>query len=301
MKKKRNVIIAVIIVAIIGILAATLMILNNSEKKNRDNNPIGEDIKKQTVISPEELESMTNNVELIEDYVEPGKNTLEVNKIQGFTSRKNVNNSETNAKKSKKKDDETKADTGKTVETVLSDSNLIVESIGSYTGNFIEDGSDETIKAVTALVISNISDKMLQVGDITFQVNDKETASFRVTNLLPHTSVLVLETNKRTYSDKDDYSYGTVVNAYLDKPDLMKKVFKITKENGKLVLKNKTDKSYKKVYVYYKYAQTGGAFLGGITYRVPFENVEGKKSVSSVANHFNANTSVIVDVQIAEE
>lgn len=43
------------------------------------------------------------------------------------------------------------------------------------------------------------------------------------------------------------------------------------------------------------------AFMGGITYRVPFENIGGKKTVTSVANHFNANTSVVVDVQIAEE
>ena len=173
--------------------------------------------------------------------------------------------------------------------------------MGSYTGNYLEDGSDEPIEKVAAIIISNTSDKMLQVGDITFKVSDKENATFRVTNLLPHTSALVLESNKRKYSDKDDYSYGTVVNAYLDAPDLLEDKFEVIKENGNLKLKNKTDKTYKKVYVYYKYVQSGGAFMGGITYRVPFENIGGKKTVTSVANHFNANTSVVVDVQIAEE
>ena len=251
---------------------------------------------KNTALSPEELESITNNVTRVEDYVEPGKNTLEVDKIQGFTTKKSVKNSTTNQKDKKSNKDDKESE-----KVELSDSNLIIEKVGSYTGNYLEDGSDEPIEKVAAIIISNTSDKMLQVGDITFKVNDKENATFRVTNLLPHTSALVLESNKRKYSDKDDYSYGTVVNAYLDDPDLLEDKFEVIKENGNLKLKNKTDKIYKKVYVYYKYIQSGGAFMGGITYRVPFENIEGKKTVTSVANHFSANTSVIVDVQIAEE
>lgn len=239
---------------------------------------------------------LTNNVTWVEDYVEPGKNTLEVDKIQGFTTKKSVKNSTTNQKDKKSNKDDKKSE-----KVELSDSNLIIEKVGSYTGNYLEDGSDEPIEKVAAIIISNTSDKMLQVGDITFKVSDKENATFRVTNLLPHTSALVLESNKRKYSDKDDYSYGTVVNAYLDAPDLLEDKFEVIKENGNLKLKNKTDKTYKKVYVYYKYVQSGGAFMGGITYRVPFENIEGKKTVTSVANHFSANTSVIVDVQIAEE
>lgn len=45
---------------------------------------------KNTALSPEKLESITNNVTRVEDYVEPGKNTLEVDKIQGFTTKKSV-------------------------------------------------------------------------------------------------------------------------------------------------------------------------------------------------------------------
>ena len=221
---------------------------------------------------------------------------MEVDKIQGFTTKKSVKNSTTNQKDKKSNKDDKKSE-----KVELSDSNLIIEKVGSYTGNYLEDGSDEPIEKVAAIIISNTSDKMLQVGDITFKVSDKENATFRVTNLLPHTSALVLESNKRKYSDKDDYSYGNVVNAYLDAPDLLEDKFEVIKENGNLKLKNKTDKTYKKVYVYYKYVQSGGAFMGGITYRVPFENIEGKKTVTSVANHFSANTSAIVDVQIAEE
>lgn len=45
------------------------------------------------------------------------------------------------------------------------------------------------------------------------------------------------------------------------------------------------------------YARSGGVYMGGITYRVPFENVGAKKSVESIANHFNKD-SRRVDMQI---
>ena len=294
--KNKKIIVIVIVVCVALLLVGTILFFKNANNNNGEVESMKKEAQKNTALSPEELESITNNVTRVEDYVEPGKNTLEVDKIQGFTTKKSVKNSTTNQKNKKSNKDDKK---GEKVE--LSDSNLIIEKVGSYTGNYLEDGSDEPIEKVAAIIISNTSDKMLQVGDITFKVSDKENATFRVTNLLPHTSALVLESNKRKYSDKDDYSYGTVVNAYLDDPDLLEDKFEVIKENGNLKLKNKTDKTYKKVYVYYKYVQSGGAFMGGITYRVPFENIEGKKTVTSVANHFSSNTSVIVDVQIAEE
>lgn len=294
--KNKKIIVIVIVVCVVLLLVGTILFFKNANNNKSEVESMKKEAQKNTALSPEELESITNNVTRVEDYVEPGKNTLEVDKIQGFTTKKSVKNSTTNQKNKKSNKDDKKTD-----KVELSDSNLIIEKVGSYTGNYLEDGSDETIEKVAAIIISNTSDKMLQVGDITFKVSDKENATFRVTNLLPHTSALVLESNKRKYSDKDDYSYGTVVNAYLDAPDLLEDKFEVIKENGNLKLKNKTDKTYKKVYVYYKYVQSGGAFMGGITYRVPFENIEGKKTVTSVANHFSANTSVIVDVQIAEE
>lgn len=294
--KSKKIIVIVIVVCVVLLLVGTILFFKNANNNNGKVESMKKEAQKNTALSPEKLESITNNVTRVEDYVEPGKNTLEVDKIQGFTTKKSVKNSTTNQKNKKSNKDDKKSE-----KVELSDSNLIIEKVGSYTGNYLEDGSDEPIEKVAAVIISNTSDKMLQVGDITFKVSDKENATFRVTNLLPHTSALVLESNKRKYSDKDDYSYGTVVNAYLDAPDLLEDKFEVIKENGNLKLKNKTDKTYKKVYVYYKYVQSGGAFMGGITYRVPFENIERKKTVTSVANHFSANTSVIVDVQIAEE
>lgn len=223
------------------------------------------------------------------DFVKPGKDTLDASKIQGYSAK--VGDSD-------KKDDS--KDTEKAEQIVLSDSNLTVESIGAYSGSFIEDGSDEATKNVTAMLITNNSDQMLQVALIDFQVNSNETASFKVTNLPVGTSTLVLESNKREFSDNDTYTYGNAATGYMDQPTLEEDKVELKTENGKITLKNKTDKELKRVYVYYKYVQIGGAYFGGITYRTPFENVGAGKEAEAVAAHFNPDSSQIMGVQILD-
>ena len=223
------------------------------------------------------------------DFVKPGKDTLDASKIQGYSAK--VGDSD--------KNDDSK-ETEKAEQIVLSDSNLTVESIGAYSGSFIEDGSDEATKNVTAMLITNNSDQMLQVALIDFQVNSNETASFKVTNLPAGTSTLVLESNKREFSDKDTYTYGNAATGYMDQPTLEEDKVELKTENGKITLKNKTDKELKRVYVYYKYVQIGGAYFGGITYRTPFENVGAGKEAEAVAAHFNPDSSQIMGVQILD-
>lgn len=223
------------------------------------------------------------------DFVKPGKDTLDVSKIQGYSAK--VGDSD--------KNDDSK-ETEKADQIVLSDPNLTVESIGAYSGSFIEDGSDEATKNVTAMLITNNSDQMLQVALIDFQVNSNETASFKVTNLPAGTSTLVLESNKREFSDKDTYAYGNAATGYMDQPTLEEDKVELKTENGKITLKNKTDKELKRVYVYYKYVQIGGAYFGGITYRTPFENVGAGKEAEAVAAHFNPDSSQIMGVQILD-
>lgn len=223
------------------------------------------------------------------DFVKPGKDTLDASKIQGYSAKVGDSDKNDNSK-----------ETEKAEQIVLSDSNLTVESIGAYSGSFIEDGSDEATKNVTAMLITNNSDQMLQVALIDFQVNSNETASFKVTNLPAGTSTLVLESNKRDFSDKDTYTYGNAATGYMDQPTLEEDKVELKTENGKITLKNKTDKELKRVYVYYKYVQIGGAYFGGITYRTPFENVGAGKEAEAVAAHFNPDSSQIMGVQILD-
>lgn len=233
---------------------------------------------------------------------EPGKGTLEISEIQGFSANGLADATDSSSEETQ---NTTEGSNGEVTETnqpeiLLSDSNLKVEAIGRYAGNFLEDGSDEPTANVAAMLITNNSDKMLQIAEITFQVNDTETALFKVTNLPAGTSTLVLEANKREFSEEDSYTYGDTASGYMEQPTLEEDKFELITEKGKITLKNKTNESYEKVYVYYKYFQLGGAYLGGITYRTPFENVPAGGEVEAIAAHFNPESSQIMAVQILE-
>ena len=279
-KKKLGIIIAIVAaVLVVGVMIFFALKPNgiNSQEETSDEKGYHE------LADGENPADIDVKVKSSNDFVEPGKDTLDASKIQGYSAKVGVEDK-----------------TEKAEQIVLSDSNLTVESIGAYSGSFIEDGSDEATKNVTAMLITNNSDQMLQVALIDFQVNSNETASFKVTNLPAGTSTLVLESNKREFSDKDTYTYGNAATGYMDQPTLEEDKVELKTENGKITLKNKTDKELKRVYVYYKYVQIGGAYFGGITYRTPFENVGAGKEAEAVAAHFNPDSSQIMGVQILD-
>ena len=285
-KKKLGIIIAIVAaVLVVGVMIFFALKPNriNSQEETSDEKGYHE------LADGENPADIDVKVKSSNDFVEPGKDTLDTSKIQGYSAK--VGDSD--------KNDDSK-ETEKADQIVLSDPNLTVESIGAYSGSFIEDGSDEATKNVTAMLITNNSDQMLQVALIDFQVNSNETASFKVTNLPAGTSTLVLESNKREFSDKDTYTYGNAATGYMDQPTLEEDKVELKTENGKITLKNKTDKELKRVYVYYKYVQIGGAYFGGITYRTPFENVGAGKEAEAVAAHFNPDSSQIMGVQILD-
>ena len=104
-------------------------------------------------------------------------------------------------------------------------------------------------------------------------------------------------TGKIEFNKDDKYKYVDSIQAKLDNMSLMKDKVQITKqEDGVIGIKNVSGKDLGTVYVYYKYFQEGGAYLGGITYRVKFENVKAGASVEEKTSHFSKNSSEILMV-----
>lgn len=295
----KRILLAVIVALIVVLIIILIFVLFGNERKSNSSQE-----GYRVLEEGEDPEDVDIQVKTSDDYVEPAAGTLDIDKIQGFTPASENAGSSANETSNENGDSgSSDAASGDTPASTisLSDPNLKVEAIGSYSGNFLEDGSDEPTANVAAMLITNNSDQMLQIAEITFQVNDTETASFKVTDLPAGTSTLVLEANKREYSEEDSYTYGETATGYMEQPSLEEDKFELVTEDGKITLKNKTDQSYDKVYVYYKYVQLGGAYLGGITYRTPFENVPANGEVESIAAHFNPESSKIMAVQIQQE
>ena len=235
-----------------------------------------------------------NNTEVLEEKIEaPTADSLEIDKILGFNP--GSNNDELLEEKQGETDTTTDIFSVK-VPYEIPGTSLVIESIGQYTGPFVEDGSDVPKANVASIVVKNKSSQLLQYAEINLSVND-EIITFKVSTLPAGTSALVLEsTGKFEFNDNDNYRYVDSIYTYLNEASLMENKVEIIKDDKKLAIKNKSNENLGTVYVYYKYAQQGGLYLGGITYRSKFENVEVGATIEVDANHFFKDTSVILMV-----
>ena len=313
MKNKKNLVIVIAAAAILAVILVTFIVWKSNDRKSKGyqdfdvsgdkDHMTAEEIKKHNEDVEKEiqetLENIQVNVEESEDFVEPGKDTLAVDKIQGFVP----DDKKTETAGNNKQDDDKNGESDSKNDIPAIDTGnpeLVIEYVGRYTGPFVEDGSNEPIIGGLAILVTNESDKMLQAGIITMTVNKSLTAVFNISNLPAGTTTMVLEKDRMLHSENSKYEVTKIATGYAEDVPLHEKEFEITGENGKLKLKNLTDKTYSKVYVYYKYLQLGGAYYGGITFRTPFENVEPGQTLEEVASHFSTGGSRISMVEIIE-
>lgn len=183
----------------------------------------------------------------------------------------------------------------------LESGELSVVAVGTYSGGYMEDGTDEQIENAAALILQNDSDQMLQIAEIEIRINDEDTALFRITNLPSDGMVLALDMNRLTCeSDSKAEKLSEAVRFFDDVP-MNEEIFETEGTEGRLTLKNLSNDTYEKVYVYYKTEIEKDLYLGGITYRIPFEEIEGRTQVETDAGHYSPDKSKIVEVQIIEE
>lgn len=224
--------------------------------------------------------------------------SLDINSIEGYTpGEKVVANNE----------DETTSNIttvgGIDLPFKLPNKNMEILSIGKYSGKFIEDGSDEKKENVLALVVKNISDEVINYGEITLKIKGKSnTIKFKITNLKPQTSTVVMESTGKIEFDPDNkYIYLNSKNDMESTMSLMSDKIKLSTKNKEITIENISDEDLKTVYVYYKTVSKGNSYIGGITYRAKFENVGPGKSISADTLHFSNKNSEILKIESVEE
>lgn len=179
---------------------------------------------------------------------------------------------------------------------------LTICKVGSYSGAFVEDGSDASVEDVMSIVLKNDSDKDLQYAVVKLGYG-QEVASFAVTNLKAGAKAVVLEQNRM--SAKDEGAQITSVENvvfYEEAQTVKDDQFRISGQKQTLNVKNISGEPILgDVYVYYKNVQDE-AYLGGITYRVRISGgfaVDEIKQVST--SHYMPEKCEIVLVDIVQQ
>ena len=176
----------------------------------------------------------------------------------------------------------------------IASTGMTIKNIGQYTGSFVEDGSDKSVSNVLSIVVTNTSGKDLQYGEIKLKAGSK-TATFKLTNIPSGKSVLALETSGMRYSSGTNYTYAEATYAQTNMSMNSSKV-SVSTADSKVTIKNISGKDLGTVYVYYKNLDKSGAYLGGITYRVKFENVKSGDTLTQSTKHFSKSNSKIIMV-----
>ena len=177
---------------------------------------------------------------------------------------------------------------------------LKIKYAGSYTGVYMEDGSDEVVARVLMLVVENCGDKDIQYANITLPTEAGE-AVFSLSTLPVGESVVLLEQNRMTYTGNEDISKAVAGNiAVFSEPlSLFEDKLKLQILDGAINVSNVSGEDITgDVVIYYKNASSD-LYYGGITYRVRIEGgIKTDEIKQIMARHFSPKGSKVVFVTV---
>lgn len=177
--------------------------------------------------------------------------------------------------------------------------NLIARQLAAYDGPYLEDGTDEELVGIAALVLENTSTIGIEYVQVVVTQGGQEL-TFDATYLPPRSKVLILEKNRTMYSDRpiDGCRCRTLIPGTYD---WEKDQVAIGQGEGfSMTVTNLTDRTLPFVRVFYK--QHDGAadlHIGGITLSAVIPDLlPGETRVVTpyrYAGDYSAVVAVVVD------
>lgn len=192
---------------------------------------------------------------------------------------------------------------GKSEESISDDEYQIEIGMLSegYSGNFVEDGSDEQVKDVLALSFKNKSEKDIQYGEYVFQYG-ADTVSFKFSSIPKGESCIVLEKGRHKFEKTESIKLVSRSVAQVDElPFAREDILVVDKSENMITVMNLTDQDIPVARVFYKnYNSDEGVFVGGITYTATAEKIPAGSGVNLEPEHFQSGKSVVVGSGVYE-
>ena len=172
---------------------------------------------------------------------------------------------------------------------------LSCDNFSLYSGQYVEDGRDELVTNVAAVLVTNRSTQFLDLATLTFQIDGRE-ATFRVSGLPAGRSAWVLEASRMTATNSSTFTFVDMVTGFKENVISSTDKLSITCVGNLVTATNKSEKKLENVFVYYRVLHSDGNYLGGITYVIDFGTLEPGQSVEKLAGHFSAEKARIVRI-----
>lgn len=180
--------------------------------------------------------------------------------------------------------------------------NLMITSIESYSGKFMEDGSDEEVSGILMITVRNDGDKTLQYAEAEL-IFGNSTAQFAFSTLRPGASMVVMEKNRMEYPEKKDIKEALLANVIFFEKSLnfCEDKLKISAMDGVFNVENISGGDLSEnVVIYYKNKKED-LYYGGITYRTIIEGGIEKDGIKQImTKHFTLDESEVMFVEYTE-
>lgn len=173
-----------------------------------------------------------------------------------------------------------------------------VISVGTYSGEFVEDGSDRTVNNVCMITVKNNTSDNIKLLEIQAVDTEGEVYDFVITTLLINSQVTVLEKNAKTADSNIVFEEFTVIRSveFTENVSVHSEKFEITAMDSVFNIRNISAENYENpVYVYYKNKSEKGYF-GGITYRAKVNSLKSGELMQIPASHFDIDNSEVLFV-----
>lgn len=161
-----------------------------------------------------------------------------------------------------------------------------------YSGQYVEDGTDEEVSNVAAILVNNPTSEFLDLGTVTYKVGGT-TATFEITGLPPGGTAWVLEAERLQLEDGWEFEFQD--STYTFRADAIRQTDLLTvqSQDDTLTVTNVSDQTLENVCLYYKVKHSDGNYLGGITYMMEFGTLEPGASAQKRSAHYGPNAEIV--------
>lgn len=180
-------------------------------------------------------------------------------------------------------------------EVGMLDGELELLGVGRYSGAYFEDGSDEQVSDVYAVVVRNNGEDWVDFAAITVSCGSR-TLTFELSALPGATSAIVLEANRQTWSAGESCRnpHAVLTADTSERRFDFDDDFVLYPSDGVINIKNISGKTFDKdILLYYKNFDYG-LFLGGVTYRARYAGLAPDGIGQSIQPHYSDARSTIL-------
>lgn len=179
-----------------------------------------------------------------------------------------------------------------------------ITNIGSYSGPYMEDASDEEVKDIMMIQVKNTGEEAIQYAEITLSGEGEEDAVFKFSTLKKGQTMTVLESTKKKYRENACYTQASSANVayFQNKPRTYPKKLEIQPLDGGLNVTNISNKDIDgEIVIYFKDCD-GDMLMGGITYRGRIEGgIKAGEICQLMSSNFTKDNTKVMFITIDGE